>query len=151
MKKWKNEKMKKWKKKWKDRKKKKEKNQWQATLQVFWVEFVVGSRLVWMKEGDFTFFTFLGNLPLKIFKSKLQPLNSPSHHEHHTAVLLTLHPTRWRWFYCDWKSWMRMISYHGYQIICPHRLQSHPATVTANFPRWNPHHHAPQIMSSTLI
>ena len=63
----------------------------------------------------FTFFTFLGNPPLKISKSKLWPLHSPSHHEHHTTVLLTQHPTWWRWFYCDWMSLIRMISYHGYQ------------------------------------
>ena len=49
----------------------------------------------------FTFFTFLGNPPLKIFKSKMQPLHSPSHHEHHNIVLPTRYPTRWCWFYCD--------------------------------------------------
>jgi len=37
----------------------------------------------------FTFFTFLGNPPLKIPKSKLQPLQSSSHHEHLPTVLLT--------------------------------------------------------------
>ena len=62
-----------------------------------------------------TFFTFLGNPPLKIFKSKMQPLHSPSHHEHHTTVLPAQCPTQWWWFYCDWMSLVRMISSHGYR------------------------------------
>jgi len=49
----------------------------------------------------FTFFTFLGNLYLKISESKMQPLHPPSHHEHDTIVLPTQHPTRWCWFYWD--------------------------------------------------
>ena len=62
----------------------------------------------------FTFFTFLGNPLLKIFKFKMQPLHPPSHHEHHTTVLLTRCPTQWWWFYWDWMSLMG-ISFHGHQ------------------------------------
>ena len=70
------------------------------------------------------FFTFLGNPPLKIFKSELWPLHSPSHHEHPTTVLPTGWPTRWCWFYCDWMSLIRMISYHGYQNCLSHHFKA---------------------------
>ena len=90
----------------------------------------------------FTFFTFLRNPPLKIFKFKMQP---PSHHEHHTTVLLTRCPTQWWWFYWDWMSLIRMISFHGYQnslsptnfkaILRPLHSTSQDKTHTIIFPR----------------
>ena len=49
----------------------------------------------------------------------MQPLYSPSHHEHHTIVFPTRYPTWWCWFYCDRMSLIRMISYHGYQNYLP--------------------------------
>jgi len=49
----------------------------------------------------FHFFHLFRQSPPKIFKSKMQPLHSPSHHEHHNIVLPTRYPTRWCWFYCD--------------------------------------------------
>ena len=61
------------------------------------------------------FHLFRQSPPLKIFKFKMQPLHPPSHHEHHTTVLPTRHPTRWSWFFCDRMSLIRMISSHGYQ------------------------------------
>ena len=67
----------------------------------------------------FSLFTFLGYPPLKIFKSKLQPLHPPSHHNHPTTVLPTRHPTWWWCFDCDRMSSIRMISYHGNQNYLP--------------------------------
>ena len=67
----------------------------------------------------FSLFHLFRQSPLKIFKSKLQPLHPPSHREHHTTVLLTRCPTRWWGFYLDWMSLIRMISYHGYQNYLP--------------------------------
>ena len=71
----------------------------------------------WKKQATFlSFFTFRHS-PQKIFKFKMWPLHSPSHHKHHTSVLPTLHPTLWCWFYCDWMSLIGMISFHGYQNL----------------------------------
>ena len=67
----------------------------------------------------FSLFTFLGYPPQKIFKSKLQPLHPPSHHNHPTTVLPTRHPTWWWCFDCDRMSSIRMISYHGNQNYLP--------------------------------
>ena len=69
-----------------------------------------------------------------------------------TTPLCSSHDAlQWWWFYYDWMSLTRMIGYHGYQNYQPHQLQSHPATVTPNLPRENPHHRAPQTMPYTPI
>ena len=90
--------------------------------------------------------TVLGRLYLKTFESKMQPPTM------NTTPLCSSHDAlQWWWFYYDWMSLTRMISYHGYQNYQPHQLQSHPATVTPNLPRENPHHRAPQMMPYTPI
>jgi len=79
----------------------------------------------WRRKGEVTFFLFFHffhlfrQSPPKIFESKFQPLHSPSHHEHHTIVPPTQHPTHWWSFYWNWKSLIRMISLHGYQNYLP--------------------------------
>jgi len=96
-------------KKWRQKKKKKKEKKKKLALWTLgrnWYHELSQRAKIWWKENQILhFFHLFRQSPPKIFKFKMQPLHSPSHHEHHTTVLLTLHPTRWCRFYCDRISW----------------------------------------------